>query len=72
MLRDGWHINSVQSVMDHGSIRTTQIYLEDTENARMETLRSVSMACPFPDACITQPARIPIDAYPPRTAPTHL
>jgi site-specific recombinase XerD len=72
MLRDGWHINSVQSVMDHGSIRTTQIYLEDTEDARMETLRAVSMSSPLPTPAILQPPWQPMEASPPRRAPDDL
>ena len=42
MLAAGWNIAAVQSVLDHASIRTTQIYVEDAELTRLETLRTLS------------------------------
>ena len=44
MLRDGWDIAAVQSVLDHASIQTTQIYVGAPENARLEALRTLSGA----------------------------
>ena len=44
MLRDGWDIAAVQSVLDHASIQTTQIYVGAPENARLEVLRALSGA----------------------------
>src|SRR6185437_1340747 len=40
MLQSGWHIAAVQSVLDHASIQTTQVYVEDAESTRLETLRT--------------------------------
>ena len=42
MLASGFHIAAVQSVLDHASIRTTQIYVEDAELTRLDTLRTLS------------------------------
>ena len=42
MLRDGWDIAAVQSVLDHASIQTTQIYVGATETARLSALRALS------------------------------
>ena len=42
MLASGYHIAAVQSVLDHASIRTTQIYVEDAELTRLDTLRTLS------------------------------
>lgn len=42
MLRDGWDIAAVQSVLDHASIQTTQIYVGAPEDARLEALRALS------------------------------
>jgi len=42
MLAAGWNIAAVQSVLDHASIRTTQIYVEDAELTRLDTLRALS------------------------------
>jgi len=42
MLAAGYHIAAVQSVLDHASIRTTQIYVEDAELTRLDTLRALS------------------------------
>ena len=44
MLRDGWDIAAVQSVLDQASIQTTQIYVGAPENARLEALRALSGA----------------------------
>lgn len=44
MLRDGWDIAAVQSVLDHASIQTTQIYVGAPEAARLDTLRELSGA----------------------------
>jgi site-specific recombinase XerD len=42
MLASGWHIAAVQAVLDHASIETTQVYVEDAENVRLDTLRALS------------------------------
>jgi site-specific recombinase XerD len=42
MLASGWHIAAVQAVLDHASIETTQVYIEDSENVRLDTLRALS------------------------------
>lgn len=44
MLHAGWDIAAVQSVLDHASIQTTQVYVEDSEEARLRALRAVSDA----------------------------
>ncbi len=42
MLASGFHIAAVQSVLGHASIRTTQIYVEEAELTRLDTLRALS------------------------------
>lgn len=49
MLHAGWHIAAVQAVLDHASIQTTQVYVEDAESTRLDTLRALSDTTAAPD-----------------------
>ncbi|GAC1649851.1 MAG: site-specific tyrosine recombinase XerD [Gemmatimonadaceae bacterium] len=46
MLQQGWDIATVQSVLDHASIQTTQVYVEASEIARLQALRRLSGPVP--------------------------